>query len=321
MKKYFKNIVRLNLDKYNHFKNYFFLKENNYLVLLYHRVQNNHIVDPTYNYILTEEFYNQINYINKNYDIVSVNDIFKKNNTSKPKILITFDDAYKDNYTNAFPILKEFNLSSLFFLPTYFIDNQKVLWDRHICLLLIYANDNNKKIEIYGSNNELIFVKHRNQRLNNKNFWQIINYFKKTNINLINSTIENLSTNLNFPITLLNNEYCLSSEDISVMSKKNIYFGSHSHFHLSFKNKSSQEVLNELQLSSKIIEKITKKKCKYFAFPFGSSDDFTFSQIDYLNPNIFDKIFLNIRGLSSTDDKFAKRIIMHSNKNCKHILG
>ena len=321
MKKYIKNIIRLNIDKYNHLKNYYFLKENNYLVLLYHRIQNKHIVDPTYNYILTEEFYNQIKYINKNYDIVSVNDIFKKNNSSKPKILITFDDAYKDNYTNAFPILKEFNLSSLFFLPTYFIDNQKVLWDRHICLLLIYANDTNKKIEIYGLNNKLIFVKQQNQKLNKKNFWQIINYFKKTNINLINSTIKNLSTDLNFPQTLLNNEYCLSQDDIKLMSKNNIFFGSHSHFHLSLKDKSHQEVINELKISINIIEKLTKNKCNYFAFPFGSSDDFTLSQIDYLSPNTFDKIFLNVKGLSSIDNNFAKRIIMHSNKNCKYILG
>tara|TARA_B100000963_G_scaffold175469_1_gene152556 strand:- start:20928 stop:21893 length:966 start_codon:yes stop_codon:yes gene_type:complete len=321
LKKYLKNIIRTNLDKYYHLKNYYFLNENNYLVLLYHRVQNKHIVDPTYNYILTEEFYNQIRYINKNYDIVSVNDIFKKNKTSKPKILITFDDAYKDNYTNAFPILKEFNLSSLFFLPTYFIDNKKVLWDRHICLLLIYANDTKKKIEIFDSNNKLIFFKHQNQKLNNKNFWDIINYFKKTNINLINSTIKNLSNDLNFPINLLNTEYCFSEEDIRIMSKHNIYFGSHSHFHLSLKDKSHHEVVNELILSSNIIKNITKKKCNYFAFPFGSFNDFSFSQIDYLSPNIFDKIFLNIKGLSTIDEKFAKRIIMHSNKNCKYIMG
>ena len=38
-------------------------------------------------------------------------------------ILITFDDGYMDNYTNAFPILKELNMSATVFVITSGIDN------------------------------------------------------------------------------------------------------------------------------------------------------------------------------------------------------
>ena len=308
MNNYLKNLIKDHIDRYNHYKNYLFYKENNFVVLLYHRIQNEHIKDPTYNYILTEEFYNQIKFINKNYDIISIDDIYKVPKSSKPKILITFDDAYKDNYKNAFPILKQFNLSSLIFLPTYFVNEKKVIWDRHISLLLIYANDTNKKLEIRGLNNDLIFVKEKNQYISKNNFWFIINYFKKTNIKLINKTISNLTLELDFPNEFLKNEYCLSFEDIQTMNKNNISFGSHSHYHLSLKDWSLDELMNELTLSKSIVEKISSNKCKYFAFPFGSLNDFNYSQIQYLSPLIFEKIFLNIKGLSNINYKFANRI-------------
>ena len=47
------------------------------------------------------------------------------NNKSIPEksILITFDDGYTDNYTNAFPILKELNMNATVFIITSGIDS------------------------------------------------------------------------------------------------------------------------------------------------------------------------------------------------------
>jgi peptidoglycan/xylan/chitin deacetylase (PgdA/CDA1 family) len=38
-------------------------------------------------------------------------------------VIITLDDGYRDNYENAFPILKEFGFTATLFLPTDFLDN------------------------------------------------------------------------------------------------------------------------------------------------------------------------------------------------------
>jgi len=45
---------------------------------------------------------------------------------SKP-ILITFDDGYEDFHTDAYPILKQFSLYSVMFLPTGLIENPDYL--------------------------------------------------------------------------------------------------------------------------------------------------------------------------------------------------
>jgi len=43
-------------------------------------------------------------------------------------VLITFDDGYVDNYTNAFPVLSGHGVQGTFFLPTSFIGTNRLAW-------------------------------------------------------------------------------------------------------------------------------------------------------------------------------------------------
>ncbi|WP_313991137.1 polysaccharide deacetylase family protein [uncultured Selenomonas sp.] len=47
-------------------------------------------------------------------------------------VLITFDDGYVDNYTNAYPILKKYNLKATIFVVTGFLSKRKgyLTWDQ-----------------------------------------------------------------------------------------------------------------------------------------------------------------------------------------------
>jgi peptidoglycan/xylan/chitin deacetylase (PgdA/CDA1 family) len=44
------------------------------------------------------------------------------------RVLITFDDGYRDNYEIAYPLLRRHGLSATFFLATGFIDRSRVAW-------------------------------------------------------------------------------------------------------------------------------------------------------------------------------------------------
>ena len=51
-------------------------------------------------------------------------------------IAVTFDDGYRDNYLNAFPILKRYSVPATIFLATGVIGSERSLWHDEIFGLL-----------------------------------------------------------------------------------------------------------------------------------------------------------------------------------------
>jgi peptidoglycan/xylan/chitin deacetylase (PgdA/CDA1 family) len=89
-------------------------------ILLYHKVGSDNdclTVSP-------ERFAKDMEYLAQNgYNTLSLNDIRSRLNNEDAKmpakpVLITFDDGYLDNYTNAFPILEKYNLKASFYIIT-----------------------------------------------------------------------------------------------------------------------------------------------------------------------------------------------------------
>lgn len=45
---------------------------------------------------------------------------------NRPRLILTFDDGYEDNYVNALPILKEYGYTAIFYLAANYIDTSKM---------------------------------------------------------------------------------------------------------------------------------------------------------------------------------------------------
>jgi peptidoglycan/xylan/chitin deacetylase (PgdA/CDA1 family) len=77
-----------------------------------------------------EAFRQQMAFLAQNgYDTVDLYDLSlaitgKKELPPKP-VIITMDDGYRDNYENAFPILREFGFEATFFVVTEFVDQNR----------------------------------------------------------------------------------------------------------------------------------------------------------------------------------------------------
>ena len=320
MKKQIKSFLKI----INHFKNKNVLSYNKFAVFIYHRVLPYNNFDLSGSTVLQKIFIDQINYINNNFKIVNYKNLFHdKDNSSKIKALITFDNGYIDNYKYAYPILKKLNIPALFFIPTYYLNN-KIIWDRYLSILLQYSNSSNKSFIIKNRNNEIIFVKKKNEKIKNNEFWKLINFFKKNNnINDIEKILDDIRYQLKFKNIINENDYCMSDVQIKELSENNISIGCHSHYHLSMSNYSNEKLIKELISSKKIIEKITDTECDSFAFPFGSKNDYSFNQFEHIKRIGFSNIFLNINGINKTNktNEGIKRIILDNDTNLKYILG
>lgn len=110
----------------------------NIRVLMYHHVQDEVIAknSNTTSLTVTPDFFRkQMQYLkDKNYQIITPGDLENFFNTGTkvpPKsVIITFDDGYKDNYTVAYPILKEFGFKATIFISTGHVNGAEYLsWD------------------------------------------------------------------------------------------------------------------------------------------------------------------------------------------------
>ena len=88
-------------------------------IIMYHHIGNK---KDSYllNRINTTVFERQMKYIQNTYNIISfkelINAFVEKISLPRNAAIITFDDGYKNNYSEAFPILKKYNIPATIFL-------------------------------------------------------------------------------------------------------------------------------------------------------------------------------------------------------------
>ena len=80
-------------------------------------------------YVKPSEFEKQVQYLSENgFTFCTFDDYYNLNNINKP-VFITFDDGYKENYTEIFPILKEYNVKITLFLTLFHITESNITRD------------------------------------------------------------------------------------------------------------------------------------------------------------------------------------------------
>ena len=80
------------------------------------------------------EFERHIGYFQRNYDIVSLNEVLSGNLPKRP-FLLTFDDAYRSVFDFAVPLLSRLGLPALFFISSGQVDGKILMNDNVLCYL------------------------------------------------------------------------------------------------------------------------------------------------------------------------------------------
>jgi peptidoglycan/xylan/chitin deacetylase (PgdA/CDA1 family) len=101
------------------------------LVLMYHRI-NSLEVDPWQLAVEPQKFDQHLTLIKEFGTVLSSTELHKvlqKKKLKNKSIVITFDDGYKDNLTNALPLLQKHQLPATFFIPTNRLGYNGYWWD------------------------------------------------------------------------------------------------------------------------------------------------------------------------------------------------
>lgn len=91
------------------------------VILMYHSVGDN----GEFFTVKPEEFARQMHHLHERHfsvlDLEDAVELMQKNKLPKKPVVITFDDGYADNYTDALPILKKYNFPATIFVNTELI--------------------------------------------------------------------------------------------------------------------------------------------------------------------------------------------------------
>ena len=87
-------------------------------ILMYHEVSDNIQGSLDYLFVKPDSMRSQLKWLkDNNYETIHFSDLTRLSEFQKP-IILTFDDGYEGNYTNLYPLLKEFNMKATIFIVT-----------------------------------------------------------------------------------------------------------------------------------------------------------------------------------------------------------
>jgi peptidoglycan/xylan/chitin deacetylase (PgdA/CDA1 family) len=286
------------------------------VILMYHRVTD----DPDAG-VTSRNFERQMRYIKENMNPVSVSDIAEWLRNGKqipPKaVAITFDDGYEDNYTNAYPILKDFSIPATIFLTTGYIGTKKIFWWDKVYEIVIKTNCSSIRMSDLFST----------LKINNDKYQYIeldTHKKKKIAINMLTTLFKNFKNGkifeativlqkiLNVPDDKIEAHPVITWKQIVEMSNNGIEFGAHTISHPNLCKIDIDEAKKEILLSKTIIEDNINKRANGFAIPFGYSQHYNREVINCIKNAGFLYVCSADSGyISSNDNVYAlKRISM-----------
>ena len=249
-------------------------------ILAYHRVLNiadedNFPFDIELVSASVSAFTSQMQYVKQHFTPMSFASLLQcldRGEAPPPNaVIITFDDGFADNYHNAFPVLKKFNIPATIFLSTGYIDGQEIFWYEKLSYAVMTASPctlaipQTEIVHLDGSplsrRCAIKILMRRLQRVPDHERLAILDdLFNQLSINH-----RNISDPRSGPLTW---------EQILEMSASRIEFGSHGVSHPVFSMLDSAKLQFELTHSKQQIETMLNKPVQVMAYPVGGEDAF-----------------------------------------------
>jgi peptidoglycan/xylan/chitin deacetylase (PgdA/CDA1 family) len=243
----------------------------NVQILVYHRVNDDR--DSFFEATPVRIFARQMEYLARNYNVCALEeavDGIKCGNLPENAIVVTFDDGYKDNFVNAYPILKKFSIPATIFLATDAIGTGKALWHDRVFsafrvtrqMFLDGIGDDSQRYPLRTLDDKILAQKKVLQFL-----WSIDHQNRL-------SWVERLIQQLAVPEEVQGSHLMLTWDDVQTMHQNGISFGSHTLSHPILTRMAPADARREIYASKRAIEDVLGSSATAFAYPVGRKEDF-----------------------------------------------
>lgn len=308
----FRRLIKISLSGLLYYSGIIYLirkfsKNNGITILAFHKISND---TPIYLGLNTSvsSFESQMRYLKRYYNLISLKKatqlIQNGERILDNTVVVTFDDGYKNNYTNAFPIIKKYDIPVTIFLTAGMINSKSTLWYEQIVTIINETVQKTLDFSSFGLGKFIIDIP-----IDKKNtISEIVHYAKGLNKSEQGKLIKFMSDKFKVNVDeVMSYSQMLSWEEINEMKNDGISFGSHGLTHTILSRLTLKEVEYEISESKKILENKLNMQIDTFAYPNGRKEDFNKEIISILKNNMFSSACTLIHGSNNTDLFVLKR--------------
>ncbi len=265
------------------------------------------------NVVSTDNFDKQIRFLKKKYDVISLSEAHHLMQDKWQKgsyAVITFDDGFRNNYTDAYPVLKNNKVPATFYVCTNYIAQNKMLWTEVVTALLTFTKKdqiqlNLKKPEIFTLNS---------MKDVEKTSLKIRRYLKTSTISEKNRILKELQKQCDDVINPLEQDAdryrFMNWNEVREMADNNMEIGSHTENHILLNMADAETTFKELKNSKATLERELKRTCLHFSYPNGGAENYSQEHIWQLRQLGYHSAATQIKGFNNKDtDVFQIRRI------------
>lgn len=240
-------------------------------ILVYHRVLKAY--DPfAVDAITVDAFEKHLMMLSRLFRLITVEQLMQEleNGGVQPHtICLTFDDGYRDNFENAFPLLQKHGVPATIFLTTDFIGTDEQLW--HDQVLLALQDADCKRLNFDAA--QLTSIDLGNPENRRKIAFKILSWLKQFTPEVRDRHISQLCEICR--VAAVNrHRLMLSWDEVRLMHKRGVAFGAHTKTHPILSTLGEEQLKNEITGSKAAIEEALDTPISGFAYPNGKPGDF-----------------------------------------------
>jgi len=254
------------------------------MILNYHRVGDRRATayDPNLFSATAEEFDWQIGYLKQHFRMTTLAEVLAlvegADRLAEPRLLVTFDDGYRDNYQVAYPLLRRHGVQGVFFLPTGFAGSARIPWWDEIAFLVKHSERERFRLEYPRPQNFDLAAAGVERTIA-----QVLDLYKEPETREPARFIDALERACGCSRPGPQAERCfLDWNEAREMQAGGMVFGSHTHGHEILSKLPLDEQIAELRVSREILEKELGRTVDTLAYPVGKWGTFSEHTIEAL---------------------------------------
>jgi peptidoglycan/xylan/chitin deacetylase (PgdA/CDA1 family) len=237
------------------------------MIFNFHRIKEDHpqeilfdeeVYGPT-----VGEFRSQVRWLKENTHLISEDELLssirEKRILPPHSTMITFDDGYIDNFTLAYPVLKELRAPAIFFIPTESIEERKLGW-WDLITYIVKKTDRPEVVADRRGTRQRLLLKMKLQKAEQSA--ELVNDFAR-------------QCGIELPSKEICSRELMTWEQVKIVSDNGITIGSHTHTQRVLATLNAKEQIEEFQRSKAELESLLKKPVRTLAYPVGGYEHFT----------------------------------------------